>query len=457
MKKTKEKEIDMLNGPLAGKILMFSLPLILSGILQLFFNAADVMVVGKWAGRLALAAVGSNGALVNLLTNVFMGLSVGTSVQVSTNFGAGRKEDVSKIVHTSVLLSLISGILLMCIGLIFATPLLRIMGTPDDVIQLSALYLRIYFLGMPVMLFYNFGSAILRAVGDTKRPLYYLAVAGFLNVVLNIVFVVFFHMSVAGVALATILSQCVSCYLMLRRLLTVDSCIRLYFNKLKMNRDKLIKIIKIGLPAGLQGVVFSLSNVVIQSSINSFGSMVMGGSTISANLEGFVYVSMNAFSQATITFTSQNLGAGKYSRINKILSSSVLLVIAIGLIMGNTIIFFGRDLLGFFSSDPEVINYGMTRMRIVLSVYFFCGIMEAVVGSLRGLGYSVMPMIVSAIGACGLRILWIVTVFAWSGTLESLFLAYPVSWGVTAIAHLLCFVLVRKKLPREDRFKAVSA
>lgn len=446
-------EIDMLSGPLAGKILRFSLPLMLSGILQLLFNAADVMVVGKWAGRLALAAVGSNGALVNLLTNLFMGLSVGASVQVSTNYGAGRQEDVSKIVHTSVLLSIISGILLMAIGLIFANPLLKMMGTPEDVISLSALYLRIYFLGMPAMLLYNFGSAILRAVGDTKRPLYYLTVAGVVNVALNILFVVGFHMSVAGVALATTISQCISCYLLVRRLLTVDSCIRLYIKKLTIYKDKLLKIIKIGLPAGLQGVVFSFSNVLIQSSVNSFGSVVMGGSTISSNVEGFVYVSMNAFSQATVTFTSQNLGAGKYSRLNHILINSMMLILIIGVVLGNGIIFFGRTFLGFFSPDPEVIGYGMRRMVIVLSAYFLCGMMEAVVGSLRGLGYSVMPMIVSAFGACGLRILWIFTVFVWEGSIESLFLSYPVSWAVTLAVHLICFCVVRKKFPKEDAVK----
>ena len=458
-KQKKDQEIDMLNGPLVGKILLFSLPIMLSGILQLLFNAADVMVVGKWAGRLALAAVGSNGSLVNLLTNVFMGLSVGASVQVSTNYGAGRKEDVSKIVHTSVLLSLISGVILMGIGLIFAKPLLEMMGTPEDVISLSSLYLRIYFLGMPAMLLYNFGSAILRAVGDTKRPLYYLTVAGVVNVALNLVFVIGFHMSVAGVALATTISQCISCYLLVRRLMTTDSCIRLYPKKLALHQDKLLKIIKIGLPAGLQGVVFSFSNVLIQSSVNSFGSVVMGGSTISSNIEGFVYVSMNAFSQATVTFTSQNLGAGKYSRINRILIQSMALIFVIGAALGNFIIFFGEVFLGMFSPDPEVIGYGMRRMTIVMSAYFLCGMMEAVVGSLRGLGYSLMPMIVSAIGACGLRILWIFTFFAWNGSLESLFLSYPLSWGVTLMIHLICFLVVRKKFPKEDvvRIRPVAA
>lgn len=458
-KQKKDQEIDMLNGPLVGKILLFSLPIMLSGILQLLFNAADVMVVGKWAGRLALAAVGSNGSLVNLLTNVFMGLSVGASVQVSTNYGAGRKEDVSKIVHTSVLLSLISGVILMGIGLIFAKPLLEMMGTPEDVISLSSLYLRIYFLGMPAMLLYNFGSAILRAVGDTKRPLYYLTVAGVVNVALNLVFVIGFHMSVAGVALATTISQCISCYLLVRRLMTTDSCIRLSPKKLALHQDKLLKIIKIGLPAGLQGVVFSFSNVLIQSSVNSFGSVVMGGSTISSNIEGFVYVSMNAFSQATVTFTSQNLGAGKYSRINRILIQSMALIFVIGAALGNFIIFFGEVFLSMFSPDPEVIGYGMRRMTIVMSAYFLCGMMEAVVGSLRGLGYSLMPMIVSAIGACGLRILWIFTFFAWNGSLESLFLSYPLSWGVTLMIHLICFLVVRKKFPKEDvvRIRPVAA
>ncbi|RRD93625.1 MATE family efflux transporter [Clostridiales bacterium COT073_COT-073] len=453
MRKNTNQEIDMLNGPLAGKILMFSLPIMLSGILQLLFNAADVMVVGKWAGRLALAAVGSNGALVNLLTNLFMGLSVGTSVQVSTNYGAGRKEDVSKIVHTSVLLSIISGVLLLGIGLLFAKPLLAMMGTPKDVIDLSALYLRIYFLGMPVMLLYNFGSAILRAVGDTKRPLYYLAIAGVVNVFLNIIFVVFLEMSVAGVALATILSQAVSCILMVRCLMSADSCIRLELSKLKLHRDKMFKVIRIGLPAGLQGVVFSLSNVVIQSSVNSFGSVVMGGNTASSNIEGFVYVSMNAFSQATVTFTSQNFGAGRYSRINKILITCLGIVTVIGLSLSTAIIFFGPQILRLYSSDAVVISYAMRRMVVILSLYFTCGIMEVFVGSLRGLGYSVMPMIVSTIGACGLRIFWIFTVFAWNRSLENLYISYPISWIITAAAHFICFVVVRRKFPKEDLSK----
>lgn len=451
-----DQDIDMLHGPLVSKLVVFALPIMLSGVLQLLFNAADVMVVGKWAGKLALAAVGSNGSLVNLLTNLFMGLSVGASVQVSMNYGAGRKESLSKIVHTSVVLSLISGFMLLVIGQVFAKSLLQMMGTPADVIDLSSLYLRIYFLGMPVMLLYNFCSAILRAVGDSKRPLYYLATAGLVNVVLNVIFVVGLSMSVAGVALATIISQCISCYLIVRRLVLTDLPIKVEVAKLKLHADKLGKIIQIGLPAGLQGILFSLSNVVIQSSVNSFGSVVMAGNTAAANIEGFVYVSMNSFSQAAVTFTSQNYGAGFYSRINQILIACLGLVVAIGFSLSTGILCFARPILFLYSSDAEVVSYAIRRLTIILSLYFSCGMMDVLVGSLRGLGYSVLPMIVATVGACGLRIVWVMTVFAWTRSLESLYLSYPISWVITGLAHLLSFILIRRKFPKEDTGKALA-
>lgn len=450
MSKVKSKEMDMLHGPLAGKILLFSLPIMLSGILQLLFNAVDMMVVGKWAGHHSLAAVGSNASLINMMTAVFMGLSIGSSVQVSTNFGAGREKDVSLIVHTSVVLSLISGVILMSIGLIFARPLLLLMGSPEDVIDLAVLYLRIYFLGMPAMLLYNFGSAILRAVGDTKRPLYYLATAGVINVLLNLVFVVGFQMSVAGVALATVISQIVSCFLVVRCLMKEESCIRLYWKKLKLHPDKTWRIIRIGIPSGLQGMVFSFSNVLVQSSVNSFGSIAIAGNTAASNIEGFVYMAMNSYYQACITFTSQNLGGGKYSRINKILWNCVWLVAITGATLSVLILVFRQNVLSLYSSDAEVIGYATRRMIIILSAYFLCGVMDTFVGSLRGLGYSVMPMIVATIGACGLRIVWIYTIFAWSRSLQTLYLVYPLSWIITTLAHWVCFMAVRKKFPKED-------
>lgn len=456
MKQEKNNKIDMLNGPMVGKIILFSIPIMLSGILQLLFNAADVMVVGKWAGKLALAAVGSNGSLINLFTNIFMGLSVGASVQVSMYYGAQRYDEVSKTVHTSIVLSVLSGVFLTVIGLVFAVPLLELMGTPGDVIELSALYLRIYFLGMPMMLLYNFGSAILRSVGDTKRPLYYLTLAGVINLVLNFIFVVYLEMSVAGVAIATIISQLVSAILIVARLLKEDSCIRMEWKKLRIHPDKLVKIVKVGLPAGIQGMVFSFSNVIIQSSVNSFGSVVMAGNTAASNVEGFIYTSMHAIYQACITFTSQNLGAGKYSRIRKILRYSLGLVIAVGVAFSGIVLIFGRQIMGLYASEEEVISIGILRLTEILRFYFLCGVMDVFVGSIRGLGHSVMPMAVSILGACGTRIIWIFTVFRWVGTLESLYVSYPISWGLTAAVHLICFLLIKQKLPKEDRPTAIT-
>lgn len=456
-KQTKSPEIDMINGGLSGKILLFAIPIMLSGILQLLFNAADVMVVGKWAGRLALAAVGSNSSLINLFTNLFMGLSVGTGVQVATNYGAGNNKAVSETVHTSVLLGLISGVFLTLVGLTFAGSILELMGTPEDVIELSKLYMRIYFLGMPFMLLYNFGSSILRSVGDTRRPLYYLTAAGIINVGLNVLFVVGFQMGVAGVALATIISQGVSCFLIIKRLMTAESCIKLEWLKLKLHPDKLKRIIRIGLPAGMQGLIFSLSNVVIQSSVNSFGSVIMAGNTAAANIEGFVYTSMNAFAQASITFTSQNRGAGKFSRINKILVRCLLIVTAVGFTVASTVLLMGTQVLSLYSTNQEVIAVGLRRLSVILSFYFLCGSMDVVVGSLRGLGYSIMPMIVSTIGACGVRLLWVATAFTWYRSLETLYMAYPISWAITTTVHLICYLIVRRKFPSKDIVKAQSA
>lgn len=448
--KTKSYEIDMCNGPLTGKLLKFAVPLMFSGILQLLFNAADIVVVGRFAGHEALAAVGSTGSLINLLVNVFIGLSIGTNVLVANYMGARHEKAVSETVHTSVLLSLLCGTFLIFFGIVLAKPLLTLMGTPDNVLRQAALYMRIYFVGMPAAMLYNFGAAILRATGDTQRPLYFLFAAGVINVVLNLIFVIFFQMGVAGVAAATVISQCVSALLVLRCLMQETGCFKLYLNKLHIHKDKLIQMVRIGLPAGMQGAVFSISNVLIQSSINSFGSIAMAGSTASGNLEGFVYTSMNAFYQASLSFTSQNLGAGKKERINKILITCELLVFTVGLVMGNAAYFLGDRLLHIYSSDPEVIRYGLMRMQVICTVYFLCGMMDVLVGSLRGMNYSVLPMIVSVAGACGLRILWIFTVFQWHRSLFVLYLSYPVTWLITAAAHLVCFIIVRKKIEKEN-------
>ncbi|MDO5349654.1 MAG: MATE family efflux transporter [Lachnospiraceae bacterium] len=446
----KSYEMDMCTGPLLGKILTYAIPLMLSGILQLLFNAADIIVVGRFAGHESLAAVGSTTALINLLINVFIGLSVGANVLVAQYFGAGKEKEVSDTVHTAVTISLICGAGLVVVGAAASGPLLALMGTPEDVLNLAALYMRIYFAGMPVIMLYNFGAAILRAVGDTRRPLYFLMAAGVVNIGLNLIFVIVFRMGVAGVALATVISQCISAGLVCKCLMQTTSAYRLEFSRLGIRPHMLKRIAKIGLPAGFQGAIFSISNVLVQSSLNSFGSIAMAGSTASSNLEGFVYNAMNAVYQTNLSFTSQNLGGGKYSRINRILVLCLATVTVVGLVMGGGCVLAGHQLLQIYSSDPEVIRYGYMRLMLICGLYFICGWMDVLVGSLRGLGYSVIPMFVSLTGACGFRVLWIFTVFRWNPTLFTLYLAYPVTWSITAAAHLICFFLIRKRFPKED-------
>ena len=442
-------EIDMCNGPLFGKILIFAVPLMLSGMLQLFFNAADIIVVGQFVGHTALAAVGSTGSLINLLVNVFVGLSVGTNVLVARYYGARDAKHLHETVHTSVLTSVLSGTALIVIGLILAEPLLTLMGTPDDVLDQAALYMRIYFVGMPASMLYNFGAAILRAVGDTKRPLYFLFISGIVNVILNLVLVLVFHLGVAGVAIATVTSQVISAVLVALCLIKTDAPYRLELKKLRIHKSKLLEIIKIGLPAGMQGAVFSISNVLIQSSINSFGSTVMAGSTAASNIENFVYTAMNALYQTALYFTGQNVGGGKYKRIGKIMRICVLDVTAIGILLGGGAYLCGSTLLSIYTSDPQVIQYGLERMMFVCLPYFLCGIMDTLVGSLRGMGYSIMPMIVSLTGACALRIVWIMTIFQMNPTLSTLFLSYPVSWFVTALAHFICYLIVHHRFMKK--------
>lgn len=438
----------MCNGPLLGKIIIYYIPLMLSGILQLLFNAADIVVVGQFAGDEALAAVGSTSSLINLLVNVFIGLSVGTNVLVARFYGAGQKKELSDMVHTSILTSLVSGVFLIFVGIFLSKPILEWMATPADVIGMSVLYIRIYFAGMPVMMLYNFGSAILRAVGDTKRPLYYLTSAGVINVILNLIFVIVFHLGVAGVALATVISQGVSALLVLRCLMKTESDYRLELSKLRINWEKLGKMIRIGIPAGLQGALFSISNVLIQSSVNSFGKIAMAGNTAASNIEGFVYTSMNALYQTSISFTGQNYGARKFDRIAKILGICLGLVIGVGLVLGNSAYFFGGTILKLYTNNPEAISYGVLRLSVICTSYFLCGMMDVIVGSIRGLGYGIMPMLVSLTGACLFRVIWICTVFQKIHTLTCLYLSYPISWGLTFMAHLFCFLIVFSKVKK---------
>ena len=439
--------MDMCNGSLWNKILLFALPLMLSSLLQLLFNAADVVVVGRFAGKEALAAVGSNGALINLMVNLFMGLSVGANVIVARDLGAGRHDNVERSVHTAITLSLASGFIVGIFGVVMTRQLLVLVSSPTDVIDLSTTYLRIYFCGMPANMFYNFGAAILRAQGDTRRPLYYLTFAGVVNVVLNLIFVIVFHMDVAGVALATIVSQYISAGLVLRCLLKETGPLHLDLKRLRLEWPVVRQIMQIGLPAGFQGVLFSLSNVVIQSSLNSFDdAVIVAGSSASANIEGFVYAAMNAFAQATLTFVGQNYGAGKCERVDRVVFLCNAYVMVIGLILGNLVYYFGHPLVSIYApGDEAVIEQALLRLGYIARFYCLCGVMDTMVSVMRGLGYSVVPMIVSLVGACGFRLLWVALLFPLYPTTDCLFLSYPVSWVVTAAVHMATFSVVRKR------------
>ena len=442
LNKQANRTMDMTQGRLLTQVLVFALPIMLSGILQLLFNAADTIVVGRFAGNEALAAVGSVGSLNNMIISLFIGLSVGANVLVARYTGSRNDRAVSDTVHTSVLLSLAGGVLLMIIGVALARPLLELMGSPEDVIDLAVLYVRIIFLGMPVQMLYNFCAAILRAVGDTQRPLYYLTIAGVVNVLLNLVFVILFHLSVAGVALATIISQAISALLVTRALLNMEGPTRLFLNRLRIHPGKLREIIRIGLPAGIQSSVFSLSNVVIQSSVNSFGSVVIAGNAASSNVGNFVYQAMNTFQQAITCFAGQNIGARKPRRIVSAMKVCMFWAVSFGLVLGMLSCVFGTQLLSLFSADPAVIAAGMERQIIFCAPYFLCGMMDVMTGALRGIGYSLLPMIVSILGACAFRLFWVFTVFAAYPTLPCLMLSYPVSWLLTFSVLLVIFLVL---------------
>lgn len=440
-------EIDMSTGPLFKKIIVFTVPMIISGILQLVYNAADVIVVGRYAGSTALAAVGSTGSLITLIINVFMGLSVGVSVSVAQYYGAKERENVRQVVHTAIGISIVFGIAASVIGISMAEIFLKAMGTPDEVLKYSVIYMRIYFIGMLASMIFNFGSSILRAVGDTKRPLMFLTVSGFINVILNLILVIQFNMGVAGVAIATIVSQIISAVLVILCLTKLDGSCRLVLRDIKIYKDKLIIMIKVGIPAGLQGSIFSLSNVLVQSSVNSFGQVAMAGNAASGNLDGLIYMAMNSFYHASLAFTGQNVGAKKYDRIGPVLGICMISVAVVGIFLGTLLHTFGNTLIGIYSPDNlEVVKFGMIRLRVMGLTYFTCGIMEVLVGALRGMGFSMTPMLVSVAGVCGVRIVWIYTVFAMNRTLEVLYLCYPASWIVTLSIHLICYIYIKKKL-----------
>ena len=439
-------EIDMCNGPLLGGILRFALPLILTNVLHLAFNAADMIVLGQFSGSdTALAAVGATSSLITLLVNLFVGVATGVNVLVANYRGAGRSKDIGDTVHTAMFMSAIGGVFLLLVGVVFAPTFLNWMGTPDNVIEESSLYMRIYFAGMPFFLVYNFGAAVLRAVGDTKRPLIYLSAAGVLNVVLNLFFVIVLKMGVAGVALATIASQALSAVLIVRCLTVTEGAYQLVLKKLRINTHKMARILKIGLPAGLQSSLFAISNVLIQSSVNSFGSAVMGGNTASGNIEGFVYTAMNSTAQAALSFTGQNYGAHKYKRIDKTLITCLLIAGIGGAVLGNIAYLFGPQLLSLYTNNADEVVYGLNRMQIIACTYFICGLMDTFSYTLRGLGLSLAPTLIALTGACLLRIIWIYTIFAAHHTQFMLYISYPISWTITVLAYVVCYLIIRKK------------
>ena len=444
--KNNKYEIDMCNGTLMDKLISFSLPLMLSGILQLLFNAVDIIVVGRFTGRQALAAVGSTTALINIFTNLFIGISLGANVLAARFYASGKEKEMSETVHTSITLALISGLVMALAGVLLARFALNLMGTPNDVIDQSVLYMRIYFLGMPFFMLYNYGAAILRAVGDTKRPLFFLVISGMTNAVLNLVLVIVFHMGVAGVAIGTIVSQLISSILVLRCLYTSNTSYRLYFSKLGIKTQYLKQIFQVGIPAGIQSTVINLSNALLQSSVNSFGSVAMAGYTAANNIFGFLYMSVNAVTQSCMSFTSQNYGVKKLKRMDRVLLDCMILSVGVTLTLGCGAYFFGPELLKIYTSDADVIRCGVEVLAFTTVPYFCCGIMDLLPGALRGMGYSGVPMILSIIGTVGTRIVWIFGLFPAHRSLSFLFISYPASWLLTIVMQVICFWFVRKKV-----------
>jgi len=443
---SKHHDMDMCNGPLFGKILIFALPIMAMNILQLLFNAADMIIVGQFSGKEALAAVGATGALINLLVNTFMGLSVGTSVIVAQDYGAGHPEEVSRSVHTSIAVSIISGVIVMAAGLVLCKPMLAWMGTPEDIIDLSVLYMRIYFLGVPANMVYNFAAAILRSVGDSRHPTYYLFISGVANVFLNMFFVIAVGMSVDGVAWATIITQYLSAFLTLACLYRSSLSIRFIPRRLRIDGQKLKILLRVGIPAGLQSALFSISNTLIQSAVNSFGSTMVAANSAASNVEGLAGTTMNAYYNAAVTFTGQNMGAKKYDRIDTIAKICAALVFATWLVLGGAILLFGRPLLSLYTTEPEVIELGMERMYIMMAAYFTCGIMNVFPGLTRGMGYSILPMLCTLIGACLMRIVWLATFFTWYRSIFMLFICYPITWALAGFGQVASFFYARHRI-----------
>ena len=447
--KSSKYEIDMCSGSIMDKLISFSLPLMLSGVLQLMFNAVDIVVVGRFSGSQALAAVGSTTALINLFTNLFIGISLGANVLAARFFASGKAREMSETVHTAISLAAISGIIMAFAGLLFSRLALELMGTPSDVIDQSSLYMKIYFIGMPFFMLYNYGAAILRAIGDTKRPLFYLIISGCINAALNMILVIVFHLGVAGVAIATVISQMLSCILVLKCLYQSEGSYQLRFSKLTLKKYCLKQIFQVGIPAGIQSTVITFSNVLLQSYVNSFGSIAMAGYTAANNIFGFLYMAVNSVTQACMSFTSQNYGVSKYKRMDRVLADCMILTVIISLMLGCGSYVFGHQILRIYTEDAEVIACGMEILSYTTVTYFFCGIMDLFPGALRGMGHSAVPMLLSIIGTVGTRVVWIFGVFPHHRSLAALFLSYPVSWIVTILLQVVCFYFVRKEVHKQ--------
>ncbi|MDO4938438.1 MAG: MATE family efflux transporter [Lachnospiraceae bacterium] len=446
---SKQYEIDMTHGPIFVKLIQFAVPLMLSSMLQLLFNAVDVIVVGRFVGSQALAAVSSNTSLINIFTTLFIGISLGVNVVVAQHFAVNDEKNVSETVHTAILSAIISGFAIGILGICIGRKLLIIMGVPDDVIELSALYLKIYFIGMPFFMVYNFGAAVLKAIGDTKRPLLFLLIAGIINAVFNVYLVVRWNLGVAGVAISTITSQFISCVLVVITLLKSDASYRLIPKRLRINVQILKKILSIGVPAGLQSMVVNIANATIQSNINSFGSLAMAGYGVYMNVNGFIYVTVNAVTQTAMTFVGQNYGIKDLKRVDKICAQCVLLSFIGGEIVGGIIWFFGPAICGIYSKDAQVAEIALSIIPLMALPYGLCGIMDTLPGCMRGMGYSTVPMLIHLFGVVIFRYIWMGTAFKISHTLEVLILSFPISWVITSILQFIAFMIVRKKVRKK--------
>ena len=435
-------EIDMCSGSLMPKLISFALPLIFSGILQLLFNAVDLVVVGRFSGSNALAAVGASTFIIHIFVNFFIGISLGVNVTVARYYGAEDEKRTERAVHTAILTAIISGVLSMALGIALAQPALRLLGTPDSIIGLSKLYIRIYFLGTPFFMLYNFGAAVLRAVGDTKRPMIYLIISGMVNAILNVIFVTVFKMSVAGVAIATAISQLLSCIMILVTLIKSDTCYKLDIRKICIDKSILKQILRIGVPAGLQTTVITASNALLQSSVNSFGENAVAGYAASNNIFGFMFVTVNSITQGCMSFVSQNLGAGKLKRMKKSFYYSLILELTIGFAAGAFVYILRPQLIGLYSDNPEVITYGVEIFALSTLTYFMCGFMDCTAGAMRGMGYSAVPMVLSLIGTVAIRVIWIYYFFPANRNVRYLFISYPLSWVCTFIMQMICYMFV---------------